>query len=147
MKNNPLILAAIWAVSAMGMAVYAGCGGRVIVDGFPGEGGAGTGQAQGGEGAYGQGTTGQNGGGGICGSMTYPGFITFCGGSASAGTGTPVSCTTSLCDAPGNQYEANCQSNTCVCLINGIAQCSCALNGAGDFCGGTPPCCPWNQNQ
>jgi hypothetical protein len=144
MKNNARVLAAIWVLAAMGMAVHAGCGGRVIVDGFQGEGGAGQGPG----GNNGQGPGGNNGQGGntlACGDSPIPSSLTFCGASAAASTGGPTTCETTLCDPPGNSFDALCQATTCVCKINSIVKCTCSLDGPGDFCAGTSPCCPWNH--
>lgn len=147
MKNNPRLAAVMWA-AAMGMAAHVGCGGRVIVDGLPGEGGAG--QGQGGSGAItvgpttvGQGSGGANGPG--CGFSPGTVALTNCGGSAVGATGGMLSCQTSLCDPAGNKFDALCQANTCVCQINGITKCSCSLQGPGNFCAGTTPCCPWSE--
>ncbi|APR87416.1 hypothetical protein A7982_12765 [Minicystis rosea] len=104
--------------------VMAACGGKVVVD-------VGTGGT----------TTSSGDGGGIGGASCFnppdPDSLSFCGGS-----GGPGQCENDFCDAKGNVWAASCKSKTCQCLFNNSVVCTCALNGDGDFCLGTPHCCP-----
>jgi len=75
-----------------------------------------------------------------------PATLSLCGGSSGVGSGAgPLQCATDYCDDQGNTFEALCTSDGCQCLVNGKQQCLCThgVNDTGDFCGGTPHCCPW----
>jgi hypothetical protein len=140
-------LAGRWSllVAAVIPLVAAACGGKVYLDrngaGADGSGGSG---AAGNSGGFGGATPPPppNGGGGP-GCVEWPtaAELTFCGGSVGAGGGT-FQCENDFCDQQGGIWSALCDKDSCQCLVNGSVECTCALVGAGDFCGGTPSCCP-----
>jgi hypothetical protein len=114
---------AVITVIAVCAAAAAGCGGKVTIkeDELEEEsagGGSGSGQ--------------------VCGWPDPVGQVTFCGSVGSGGT-----CSNAFCDQNGNVYEADCTATTCKCKWNTQTKCTCALNGEGDYCSGSPPpCCP-----
>ena len=133
----------------LGAGVLAACGGKVVFEGPPGSEGAGGGAGgNGGTGgvATGQFTTGTTGpldgsGGASCFTPPDPASLSFCTSGASTGSG-EVECDTAFCDGQGNTWVAKCKATGCACFFNTTEVCSCALNGPGDFCNGTPNCCP-----
>jgi hypothetical protein len=128
-------------MAALAIAALAGCGGKVIVDGFQqGEGGAG-GQGTGDTGGQGSGPSGL-----ACGFTGDVATLKFCGGTGSSGPGGPTVCGTSFCALNGDVLDSSCQGDSCICLVNGLTECSCALDEPGDFCSGSmPSCCPWEN--
>jgi hypothetical protein len=130
---------------ACGALSLAACGGKVTVD----QGGVGLG------GAGGVATTGSDVGGnttsgnvstGVASCFTPPaaGTLKSCNASAGSG-GTDITCERAFCNAQGDTWTATCTPTTCVCALNTEVLCTCALNGPGDICGGTPSCCPGLQ--
>lgn len=124
--------------AAVAIALFAACGGNVVVDGNTG-GGTTTLPGAGGTGTIGTGTSNPGVGGATsCFNTPPPASVTPCGGTGSSGG----MCEFSYCDSQsGNTWDATCSTNACVCFFNGAEVCSCALSSAGDFCGGTPDCC------
>jgi hypothetical protein len=107
-------------VVAVCVAAAAACGGKVTIKEDEIEQGAGGGSTQ------------------TCGWPEPVGEVMFCGSVGAGGT-----CSNSFCDQNGNVYEADCTATTCKCKWNTQTKCTCALNGEGDFCAGSPPpCCP-----
>ncbi len=131
---------ATWlGTGTMAVTLWA-CGGKVIVEGGnDGNGGAGGG-GQGGNITTGSGAP-------TCGDVELPSpaDLTFCGGSASAGSGTATSCQQDVCDLSDNTFTSVCSGSSCACLVNGQTKCSCATSGTDDICStsSTPSCCPW----
>jgi hypothetical protein len=124
----------IFAATALILVVVAACGGNVVVDGAGPGGGTSTGTLSTG----GIGTTVPIGTGNSCFNLPPPSTVTLCGGSGSSGG----MCSFSFCQqGSSDTWVAECAANTCECFLNGVFQCSCALVGAGNFCGGTPDCC------
>jgi hypothetical protein len=112
---------------ALGLAFS--CGGTAIVDGDFGDGGAAS-----------------DGGG-----PTSTGQFMVC--STPDPVNTPVPCSTGASGAAGvcgsavcdgvNEWRSTCEADGCVCYLNNMVRCSCALDGPGEFCNGfTPSCCP-----
>ena len=129
-------------MSACAMLAIAACGGKVVVDV-----GA-SGVVGGGGGVFSGGTAGSNSGSGLngaggasCLAPPDPSTLTFCGGSVGAG-GSTMQCENDFCDSKGNMWAAACTNTTCQCKFNSQVVCTCALNGPGNFCLGTPSCCP-----
>src|SRR5436190_1109272 len=121
------------------IAWLAACGGKVFID-LPGAGGnGGSGSAQGGAGA---GAAPSVGGGPSCVGPTDPANLKFCGGSVAASGGMEPQCANDFCDPNGNTWEALCGPSSCSCRLNSVEICTCTLTGAGNFCEGTPTCCP-----
>jgi hypothetical protein len=134
---SKLHLGAAFAIAIT--SAIAACGGKVVVDtGNANAGGSGGGGAGGATGGF---------GGGIAGGLCFPeqpdpASLFFCGGSVGAGGNSSQQCENDWCDDQGNTYSAVCDATTCQCTLNGKTMCTCALNGAGNFCVGTPTCCP-----
>lgn len=120
-------------------AAIGACGGKVVVDeGDNVNNTGGLGGAGGGLGGA---------GGDIGASFCFtdppnPASLSFCGGSVGAGGSTGQQCENDWCDEHGNTWTALCGATTCQCMFNGMTQCTCALDGPGNFCVGTPTCCP-----
>lgn len=117
------------------------CSGNVVVDG-PGQGmGAATGTGAAGTGALGTGgVTTQPGAGGAgtsCFTLPPLSSLSFCGGSSSGG-----GCSFLYnCDDPADEWEADCNGTTCVCLHGGDVLCTCAVTGTSDICSLSSSCC------
>jgi hypothetical protein len=137
-----------WMAAALAIAALAGCGGKVIVDGFQrGEGGAG-GQGTGDSGGQGSGDSGGQGSGPsgvVCGFAGDVATLKVCGTLGSSGPGGPTICGTSFCALNGDVLDSICRENFCACLVNDVIECNCEFDGPGEFCGATPPCCPWEN--
>jgi hypothetical protein len=127
-----------WTFAAVLCTLLAACGGKVVVD-VGGAGGTNTGGAGPGPNTSGPG---QGGGSSSCLAPPDPATLMWCGGT---GSGPPPTCMVSYCDIQGNRYEADCEPTTCLCKLNDETVCTCALNGPGDICGGTPHCCPFES--
>ena len=125
----------VGAALAIALATAIGaCGGKVVVDGA---GNAAVGGAGGAGGDWGGGSSGA-----LCfADPPDPSALSFCVGSTGAG-GSDTQCENDWCDDQGNTWTALCKATTCQCMLNGFVECTCALNGAGNFCVGTPTCCP-----
>jgi hypothetical protein len=119
------------------MTVAYSCGGTAVVDGNNPNAGGGN---NAGGGVQPSSSTGQY---MVCSTPDLQGQQFDCGGGTSGvGAGQPVQCESRLCV---NQHEwwSQCQGQGCVCYLDGMVQCSCVLEGAGQFCdGSTPSCCP-----
>jgi hypothetical protein len=76
-------------------------------------------------------------GGANCFNLPSSASLSLCGGSGSSGG----MCDFQYCDTSSNQWEADCTSTACQCLVNGNEICTCALSSPGDICSGTPDCC------
>lgn len=121
--------------AAVVMVAAAACGGKVVVDGAGGAGALGSG------GSANAGGANTGGAGSLCFGNLDPSQLTFCGGGVTSSGGAPQ-CENDFCDADGNIWGALCEPGTCQCTINGVVACTCALDGPGNFCAGTPTCCP-----
>lgn len=139
-------------------ALFLACGGKVTFDGLPDGGGAGgctsvdancvTSSTPSATTSVvnGTSTTISTSTGNECGAPN-DGPLSVCGGSGvtSGAGGAATNCVTQLCAQNGDVFQEICSSNACSCELNGVVLCTCALNGGGDFCGGTPSCCPFGQ--
>jgi hypothetical protein len=131
---------------ALFAAAIGACGGRVIVDGIAGDGGAG---GLGGAvvAAHSGATTGSSTlSGPGCNFPTPVGNLQSCSTAESTGTTLPASCATSWCDQVNNQFFANCTGLTCVCSFHPATGdesfgCTCSLPGSCDTVKTT--CCPF----
>jgi hypothetical protein len=121
----------------------AACGAKVTVDSTAGSSaGGGAGGVAGGSAVGGNTGTGLHGAGGAsCFDPPDPATLTFCTAGVTTGGGMPQ-CENDFCDAKGNTWAAKCTTGACLCTFNDQEICTCALNGPGDFCNGTPSCCP-----
>jgi hypothetical protein len=114
-------------LALFGASVVAACGGRAVLEDDLGVGGAGA-----------SATTGV--GDPLCVTPSPVGDLFECG---TTGAGAPGECSTSDCDAEGTSWAQTCTAESCVCTFNGATKCICVANQpGGDFCGGTPKCCP-----
>jgi hypothetical protein len=119
---------------AAGALLWA-CGGMAVVDEVTAGPSSGTGGASS--------SSGSVGGSPICATPDPVGDLEFCGGSSSGGAGSPISCTTFLCDDGGNEWESACSTTGCRCNYNGILKCSCVNQQGAPICAGSAPsCCP-----
>lgn len=57
-------------------------------------------------------------------------------------TGNDVLCSIVSCDDNGNRWEAECDSEGCVCSFNAQVRCSCAFDVGSAACGSGASCCP-----
>jgi hypothetical protein len=140
-------------VSGLLIVSIGACGGKVIVDGTPGEGGAG---GIGGVGSVGSvggmpSTTPSSGSGTLSGpGCHFPapiGSVQNCNAMASAGPGNPISCAVATCDDDHNQFVASCTGETCICSYSPAKGgesfgCSCLRKGSCE--GGERDCCPFH---
>ncbi|RLB53705.1 MAG: hypothetical protein DRI90_20915 [Deltaproteobacteria bacterium] len=109
------------------------CGGKAVVDEM----------ISGAGGASSSSSSGSVGGSPLCATPDPVGALVPCGGSSSGGAGSPIGCTTILCDQDDNRWESECSTTGCRCNYNGILQCSCVNQGSVPLCvGSTPACCP-----
>jgi hypothetical protein len=129
---------------ACGVVLLAACGGKVVVDhgglGLGGAGGISTGSDVGGNTSTAPSSTGD----GSCFNPPDPAALHSCNASAGAG-GTTITCERAFCDGQGDTWTATCTPTTCQCALNTKVLCTCALDGPGNICGGTPSCCPGLQ--
>jgi hypothetical protein len=133
----------VCGIAATAVGLVAACGGNVVVDGSTlGTGGTpGTSSTASGGAPGAGGTTTQNGngaGGANCSDL--PKSLTQCGVSGMTSTGS-TSCVITYCEDQGITWSAKCQGTACQCVRNGEELCTCALDGTGDICSGTPDCC------
>jgi hypothetical protein len=130
------------------VVLLAACGGNVVVDTGEGSGAAttltttgslgGSPTGPGAGGSVGTGVSATGGAGGFnCFNLPSSSALSACSGSSSSGG----MCDFSYCDTSSNDWEADCNSTACVCMLNGAELCTCALSSAGDICNGTPDCC------
>lgn len=124
-----LALAGGLLVTSMGA-----CGGRVIVDGKAGEGGAG-------------GMPSTTFSGPACSFPAPIGATLNCSASAASGPGGPATCTVATCDGANNQFVASCTGESCTCSYSPAKGgesfgCNCLRKGS---CGdGGRDCCPFH---
>lgn len=125
------------------LATLAGCGGKVVLDGVEGSGGGSStssttttsGTSEGPK-TYGK----------SCMLPPDPATLTTCEGLNNLNlAGFQAACATAYCDPNGEIFTAECKGIHCVCVVGNQEACSCILNGKGDFCNGTPHCCPWGK--
>jgi hypothetical protein len=117
------------------LAALGACGGHVVLDGN-GSGGS----VNAGGGGFGGSTSSHGPGGTSCFDPPDPASLSFCSGAVSGG-GSGVQCENDFCDDQ-NIWSALCEATTCQCILNNKVICTCALDGPGNFCAGTPHCCP-----
>jgi hypothetical protein len=148
-----------WVGAGMVGIALAACGGKVVVDATSGTGGAGgnassTTTAATTTAATTTSTTtgtvsGPGGAGGApasCMNAPPPGTLQSCGSTTtSAGSGI-ATCETDYSTTCGAEsvWRAVCQTASCACYLGTQMLCVCTPDQpGGNYCGGTPSCCPW----
>ena len=100
--------------------------------GIGGAGGAGRGGAGGAVG----------GAGGVCGTPNPALPLEDCGGTSSVGTGMPIECEWSVCDATDARWTALCTVDGCSCRFDDDEVCTCDFDPRLSSCEAIANCCP-----